>query len=114
MSRRRDVDFHSVEAFIPDKKRKKGGRSSPRRQQVNLELDVVVVELLRQIADAFELSPAAACNRLLADALERFGQGEIGFEGYLEPSRSPRYKWVVEVNLNGARQAVEKRLREQG
>lgn len=87
-------------------------RRAQQRQSVTLELDRELVALVRDVASALEISPAGVVNRLLLDALTRYAAGQIDFDGYLAPSRSPRYAWVVKINPNGLQQAVHKLLTE--
>jgi hypothetical protein len=84
-----------------------------RRKSVTYEMHADLVAIVREIADAMEISPAAVVNRLLLDALRRYADGEIDFEDYLEPSRSPRYLWVVKIDPKGLRAAVAQRLAEE-
>ncbi len=80
------------------------------RKSVTYEMHADLVAIVREIAEAMAISPAAVVNRLLLDALQRYADGEVDFEDYLRPSRSPRYQWVVEINPNGLRSAVAQRL----
>ena len=75
---------------------------------VNYLMNADLVNIVRDLADALGISPASAVNRLLLDALQRYAAGDITFDDYLQPSRSPRYQWTVEINPNGLAAAVAK------
>jgi hypothetical protein len=93
---------------------RRSARRAAKREGVTWELDRELVAIVRQIAEVLEISPAGVANRMLVDALTRYASGEIDFEDHLSPSRSPRYLWVVEVNPNGLREAISRRLADDG
>ncbi len=97
-----------MRAMTPDQRRRARRRAG--RKSVTYEMNADLVVIVREVADAMEISPAAVVNRLLLDALERYAGGEIDFEDYLKPSRSPRYLWIVEIDPKGLRAAVIQRL----
>jgi hypothetical protein len=45
-------------------------------------------------------------DRLLLDGLERYAEGAIDFDGYLQPTAQGRYAWTVEISANGLREAI--------
>ena len=76
------------------------------RQKVTLRLNPEVLELVREMARDLGISPAGAIDRLLLDALERYAQGRLDFEGCLEPAARGRYEWRVVVGPNGHKEAL--------
>jgi len=115
--RRVDVDA-AVAAIVGDgqqrqknrtlsKARRAQVRRDSSRERITLELDPVIAEMLRMVARAEGCSPAGAANRLLQTAIEQYADGELTFNGHRRPSRSPRYEWVVELDLNGLREKLE-------
>lgn len=95
---RESEDLHTTAPRVLQQRPKRLRNKQAKRKKVNWEVDADVATVVQQIAEALEISPAAAATRLIFDGLERYAAGEIDFEGYLQPSRSPRYRWVVEVN----------------
>ena len=92
--------------------KRKLARRRVRRQSVTLELNADLVPLLKEVAAAHGISTAGVVDRLLVDALGRYAAGEVTFEGFLEASRSPRYDWVVRVDVEEVREGVRERIRE--
>jgi hypothetical protein len=91
------------------------GARKARRWQVNrvsktYELNAALPPIVERIAAALEISPASVVDRLLYHALQDFAAGAIDFDGYLLPSRSPRYAWTVDVNPNGLQSAITEYL----
>jgi hypothetical protein len=118
---RQGVEFDAAKLFLDQAEKKtrpaqrangaKPARSQPRKS-ITMELGADLVDLIRDVADALDCSPAAAVNRLLLDALQRYADGDIGFRDHLEPSRSPRYLWVVKVDqIDDLARAVRNRLK---
>ena len=68
--------------------------------KVTFEMPEELKALLELVAEAHGISNAGALTRLLYDALQRYASGDIDFDGYLQPSRSPRYKWVVRIDVD--------------
>ena len=73
---------------------------------VNYLMNIELADIIRRLADSLGISPASAVNRLLLDALQRYAAGELTFDEYLQPSRSSRYQWIIEINPNGLSTAV--------
>ena len=117
-SERQDVSLDpAVDAIMDDAKRRSTERSmSPKqrerakrkakRKKVTYEIDPILVDLIQQVADPLQVSASSVTNRFLFDALKRYAVGEIDFDGYLIPSRGPRYEWTVMLNTTGLRDAV--------
>jgi hypothetical protein len=80
------------------------------RKSVTYMLNPDLVVIVRQLAEALDISPAGAVDRLLLDALQRYANGDIDFHDHLAPSRSARYGWVIKINPNGLHAAVARRL----
>ena len=80
------------------------------RQTVTWEPNAELVAIVRRMSQALKISSAGVVDRLLLEGLQRYVAGEIDFEGYLRPSRGPRYRWVVEVPTAGLRETVGQRL----
>ncbi len=78
--------------------RRQADRDAQRRR-VTWEMDPRIVERVRKIAQEEGCSPAGAASLLLADALQRYDDGEIDFYEHKRPSRSPRWDWVIEVEI---------------
>jgi hypothetical protein len=107
-----ESDDRTEERRMSPQQRKRKRRQA-KRQSVTWELDASLVAIVRQIADALDISPASATNRLLFDALQRYAAGTIDFDDkYLRPSRAPRYLWVVDINTNGLQNDIDQRLAE--
>lgn len=67
------------------------------RHRVTLELNQIVVDALRQVAQAEEISPASACNWLLANALLQYGRRDLDFAGCKKGTTSPRWPFTVDL-----------------
>lgn len=67
------------------------------RHRVTLELNQIVVDVLRQVARAEEISPASACNWLLANALLQYGRGDLDFARCKRGTTSPRWPFTVDL-----------------
>jgi len=80
------------------------------RQRMTLELDERVAGMIGTIAEAEGCSPASVVNLLVVDAVQRYVAAELEFGEQRRPSRSPRYRWVAE--LNGRTGPLGERLRE--
>jgi len=76
-----------------------GERRSAKRQEgrskMTLDLPAALIEELRRLAGAEECSESSLAAALLARGLEAYARGEVGLRKRL--SRSPRFRWVVEV-----------------
>jgi hypothetical protein len=77
------------------KAQKRQAERDAQRQRVTLELDPRIVAMVREIAEAEGCSPASVINLFVADALQRYVDGELVFVGHRRPSEGPRYDWVV-------------------
>jgi hypothetical protein len=104
-------DTVAQDAGPPQRQPRPPGARKPRRWQVvrvskTYELNAGLPLLVERIAAALEISPASVIDRLLYHALQAFAAGEIDFDRYLLPSRSPRYAWTVDVNPNGLQSAI--------
>jgi hypothetical protein len=109
MTERREVDLDpAVAAILGDQRqRRKIRRASKKeaaelrrqaaRHRVTLELDPVVVRVLRKVADAEGVSPAGACNWLLGNALVQYAEGTLDFSECKRGSESHRWAFVVEL-----------------
>ena len=109
MTERRDVNLDpAVAAILGDQEQKEKIRKAPKkkaaelrrqaaRHRVTLELDPVVVKVLRQAAEAEGVSPAAACNWLLGNALAMYAGGDLDFSECKRGSESHRWAFVVEL-----------------
>ncbi len=109
MTKRRDVNLDpAVAAILGDQEQKEKIRKAPKkeaaelrrqagRHRVTLELDPVVVKVLRQAAEAEGVSPAAACNWLLGNALAMYAGGDLDFSECKRGSESHRWAFVVEL-----------------
>jgi hypothetical protein len=82
------------------------------RQTVTWEPNAELVAIVRHMGQALGISAAGVVDRLLLEGLQRYAAGEIDFEGYLRPSRGPRYLWVVEVPTDGLQERVCRHLAE--
>jgi len=69
-----------------------------KRQRMTLELDPAVAEMIEAIATAEGCSPASVVNLLVTECVAQYVAGGVNFEESRRPSRSPRYRWVVELN----------------
>jgi hypothetical protein len=110
VTERRDIDLDpAVAAILGDQEqRQKVRRASKReaaemrrqasRHRVTLELNPVVVKALRRVADAEGVSPAAACNWLLGNALLQYADGILDFAECKRGSDSHRWAFVVELD----------------
>jgi hypothetical protein len=58
-------------------------------------LPVALRERIEQIATHESVSMSQVITYLLFEALERLDKGEIGFWGNKQPSKSPRYDWIL-------------------
>ena len=81
-----------------------------KRQRMTLELDPAVAEMIEAIATAEGCSPASVVNLLVTECVAQYVAGQVDFEESRRPSRSPRYRWVVE--LNGRVEALGEALRD--
>lgn len=104
-----EAENRNKERTMSPIERKKANRA--RRKRITWELDDRLVALVQKIAKSYNISPAGTANILLAKALHDFAQGEINFTESLQPSRSPRYEWVVTPSLGDLIPAVEEFLR---
>jgi hypothetical protein len=98
----------AVAAILGHQERKEKIRKAPRREaaelrrqaarhRVTLELDPAVVKVLQQVAEAEGVSPAAACNWLLGNALAQYAGGDLDFSECKQGSESHRWAFVVEL-----------------
>lgn len=106
---RRDPNLDpAVAAILGDQERKEKIRTAPKkeaaelrrqasRHRVTLELDPTVVKVLRTVAKAEGVSPAGACNWLLANALAQYAEGDLDFSECKQGSESHRWAFVVEL-----------------
>jgi len=69
-----------------------------KRRRVTLEINPHVAQMLDRIASEEGCSQASAANLLLCDAVGRYVEGAVQFNGNRRRSRSPRYEWVVEMD----------------
>lgn len=111
MPERHLVDMDAaVSAVLGDARRRERQRAmtpSQRRQasrdaareRVTLELDPALVTMVRDIAAHEGISPAGVVNRFLSAAIQGYVDDQIDFQACVRPSRSPRYEWVVELEL---------------
>lgn len=83
--------------------------SSP-RQKVTLRINTELFDLVRQIAERESVSPAGAMDRLLLEGLERYAQGTLKFDGYLQPTAQGRYRFMVRITVDGLRAAIAKKV----
>ena len=83
-----------------------------KRQTVTWEPNAELVAIVRRMGQVLGISAAGIVDRLLLEGLQRYAAGKIDFEGYLRPSRGPRYLWVVEVPADGLQETVGQRLAE--
>jgi hypothetical protein len=109
MTQRREVDLDpAVAAILGDQEQRRRIRHASKkdaaelrrqaaRHRVTLELDPVVVRVLRKAADAEGVSPAAACNWLLGNALVQYAEGMLDFAECKRGSESHRWAFVVEL-----------------
>ena len=119
--KRQPVEFNDVRRAIDQKDRQAAERlmtpaereqaqKDAQRKKVTYELDTTVVELIGQIAKAIGTSQAGVVNLFLAQALRDYADGELDFKDCLVPSRSPRFQWLVQIRVNGLRDAVTARI----
>jgi len=104
-----DADRRSQRREMSQKQRKQAQRDE-KRVRMTLELDPRVARMIGAIAVAEEVSPAGATNLLIVEAVQRYVEGVLEFEGQRQPSRSPRYVFMVE--LNGRVAELERQLDE--
>lgn len=79
-----------------EKKRREKMRAQEREPyRVTVYLPPNLRKRLGQIAADESVSMSQVITYFLFEALERFDKGEIGFWGRKEPSKSPRYEWVL-------------------
>ena len=111
----------AVAAILGDGKKRQRRRGQTRtqrvraerdgkRQRMTLELDPAVAEMIETIATAEGCSPASVVNLMVTECVAQYVAGGVDFEENRRPSRSPRYRWVVE--LNGRVEALGEALRE--
>jgi len=74
---------------------RKKAEQDARRKRVTLELKPQVVEMVRLIAEFEECSPAGIVDLFVAEAGQRYIEGEIILNGRRRASRSPRWGWVI-------------------
>jgi hypothetical protein len=67
------------------------------RVKATYDLTSWVKESLEKIAAEYEIPKSNLANVLLAEALARYAAGEIDLESYKQPSRNPRFEWVLEI-----------------
>ena len=80
--------------------------SGQARQRVYLRVNPDLIQLVHQVAETEGISPAGALDRLLLEGLQRYAEGEIDFDGYLNSASRGRYAWTVEINPNGLHEAI--------
>jgi hypothetical protein len=101
----------------PSARRLPGHRRPHQRQvqrtSITLELNADLPPLLRQIAEAYGISPAGLADVLLAHSLHAFCDDQIDLSPVLLPSRSPRYLWTVDVHTDDLHILVTDYLRRQ-
>lgn len=79
-----------------EKKRKEKMRAQEREPyRVTVYLPPNLRERIEQIATDESVSMSQVITYFLFEALERFDNGEIGFWGHKQPSKSPRYDWAL-------------------
>jgi hypothetical protein len=83
---------------------------SMERRKVTLRLNPEVLDLVYQVADALELSPASLIDCVLQDGLQRFADGELDLAGQLAFSERGRYKHQATLDLDGLRYAIGQRV----
>ena len=110
----------AVAAILGDGKKRERRRSQTKtqraraerdggREKVTWEISAGVKALVEEIAAREDLSPAGVVSVLAVDAVARYVDGELEFEGYRRASRGPRYRWVAD--LNGTASGLLERLR---
>jgi len=107
VAERRDVELDpAVRAILGDQSFKQKKRRSTRddrrelerqhsRQRVTLELNPLVVDLLRRIAEREYCSPASAANLLLTHAILAYRDGDLPFSGHIRGTGSSRWENVI-------------------
>ena len=119
--KRQTIEFNDVRRAIDQKDRQAAERlmtpaereqaqKDAQRKKVTYRLNPTIVELVEQIATATGTSQSGAVNHFLAHALRDYVAGELDFGDCLIPSRSPRFQWLVTVEVNGLRDGVTARI----
>jgi len=115
---RLDEDVLAVEGMGERRRLSAGERRRRERRERNVavswELDRVLVRVIREMADELDIAPGGVASRILLAGLEQYAGGAVDFEGVLEPSRSPRYYWGLDIGdlRDGIGERVRGRLDE--
>jgi hypothetical protein len=67
------------------------------RVKATYDLTAWVKESIEKISTNHEIPKSNLANVFLAEALARYVAGEIDLEIYKQPSRNPRFEWVLEI-----------------
>ena len=76
--------------------RRKVGRDRE-RSKATFDLPEWLVERIQARAAGASCSMSGLAGFLLAAGLRELEAGRLDLDGHLQPSRSPRFEWVVEV-----------------
>lgn len=106
---RRDPNLDpAVAAILSNQEKKERIRTAPKkeaaelrrqaaRHRVTLELSPAVVGALQAVAEAEGVTPAAACNWLLGNALLQYQAGALNFAECKVEARSNRWRYTVNL-----------------
>ena len=92
-----DAEKRATRRTMTQRQRKQAVRDE-KRKRVTWELEPRIVEMVERIARAEGVSPASATNLLVVEAVARYVDGALVFDGQRRPSRSPRYEFVIELD----------------
>lgn len=107
MAERKDVDLDpAVRAILGEQSFKQQKRRATRtqrrelerqksRQRITLELNPLVADLLRRIAEREYCSPASAANLLLTHAILAYRDRDLSFSGHVRGTDSSRWENVI-------------------
>jgi len=67
------------------------------RSKATYDLPAWLIQAVTDLAERQQVSKSSLVAFLLARALEAYRRGDWNFDGYHEPSRSPRYRFVLRM-----------------
>ncbi len=80
------------------------------RQKVTLRLNAEVIDLVRLVANALEVSPASLVDCLLLEGLQRYLDDGLDLADHLTFSDRGRYRFQALVDLDGLQSAIGQKV----
>lgn len=96
------MEQRQIEAQLPKRLREKKARerakiASRREQRATYDLPPEVRQSIKELADHLSLPASQLVTLALLKFLNDYENGQIDLSIYKQPSRSPRYDWVLKL-----------------